>query len=135
MELVVEQAAFAADEVGVEVVGLEAVDDRRALADLAALEVQDRHAAGVVFVGAEDLALRFRRVAADALHFLAHAQQQRVERVAAGGEQRAAAVRLARVPAELAIPRPDAVVVIDLAVVQVAEQALVDDRLGREELR
>ena len=41
VELVVEDAAFAADEMRVEVVGLEAIDDRRALADRAVRELQD----------------------------------------------------------------------------------------------
>src|SRR5207247_3246029 len=50
------------------------------------------------------------------------------------GEQRAAAGVLARIPAELAIPGTDAMIIIDLAIVQFAEQTLIDDRFGRLEL-
>ena len=54
--------------------------------------------------------------------------------MAARGEQRGAASVLPRVPAELPIPRPDAVIVIDLAIMQFAEQSLIDDGLRREKL-
>jgi hypothetical protein len=44
--------------------------------------------------------------------------------MAAGGEQGAAAVLDARVPAKLAVPRSDAVVVVDLTVVKTSEKSL-----------
>jgi hypothetical protein len=56
VELVVEQAALAAAEVGVEVVGLQAVHHGGGLADAAVLEVDEGDAGGVVFVGLEDVA-------------------------------------------------------------------------------
>ena len=54
--------------------------------------------------------------------------------MAAGGEQRAAPLLQFCVPAKLPIPRTDAVVVVDLAVVQVPEQPLVNEPLGDEKL-
>ena len=50
VEAVVEQAAFAADEVRVKIVRLEAVDDGGAFADGPAGEAQERGGAGLVFV-------------------------------------------------------------------------------------
>ena len=50
VKLVVEHAALAADEVGVEVVRLQAIDDRGAFADGAVLELQERRRCGRVFV-------------------------------------------------------------------------------------
>ena len=134
MEFVVEQAAFAADEVRVEIIRLETIHDGRAFADAAVLELQERHAAGVVFVGRKDFALGLGVVAGDFGDVTAHAEQEGVERVTTGGEQRAAAGVFARVPAELSIPRADAVIVIHFAVVQRAEQALIKHGFGGEEL-
>ena len=56
MEAVVEEAPLAPHQMRVEVVGLEAVDDRRRLADGAPLEVEEGDTRGVVFVGGEDFA-------------------------------------------------------------------------------
>ncbi len=134
VKLVVEQTAFAAAQVRVEIVRLQTINDRRAFADLAAFEFQDRDAARGVFVRLENLALRLRVVAGDFFDVVAHAKEQRIERVATGGEQRTAASVLARVPAELSVPGSDAVVVVDFTVVQFAEETLVDDGFGDEEL-
>src|SRR5207253_2507697 len=49
-------------------------------------------------------------------------------------EERTAAGILARIPAELAIPRPYAVIIIDLAIVELAQKSLIDDGLRRLEL-
>ena len=122
VKFVIQQAALAADEMGVKVVRLETVHDRGALAHLAAFEIQDRHAGGVVFVRTENFAFALGGEAGHALDFFPHEQQQRIQRVTAGREQSRAAIGLARVPAELAIPGSDAVIVIHLRVVQVAEQ-------------
>ena len=54
--------------------------------------------------------------------------------MAAGGEQRAAAILLAGVPAKLTVPRADAVVVVDLAVVEPAEEPFVEKGLRDAEL-
>ena len=134
VEFVVEEAALAADEVGVEVVGLEAVDDGGAFADAAVFEFDDGDAGGVVLVGGEDFALGFGGEAGDGFDVVAHAEEEGVHGVAAGGEEGAAAVFFAGVPAELAIPRADAVVVVDFAVVNGAEEALVDHGFGGDEL-
>ncbi len=118
-----------------EIVRLEAIDDRRRFADRAVLEANERRRARVVFVRGENRMAALRRVARHFLGLAAHAQQQRVERMAAGGEQRAATERFFRVPAILAVPRADAVIVIDFAVVQRADEARVNHRFGRDELR
>ncbi len=135
VKLVVQNAALAADEVRVEVVRLQAVDHRRHLAQPAVLELQDRHRRGVVLVLLEHPVFRLGRVA-DHLHHVrrAHAVQQRVHRVAARREQAAAARGLLGVPAVLAVPRADAVVVVHFAVMDLPNQPLVDDRLERQEL-
>src|SRR5207253_1734744 len=62
------------------------------------------------------------------------AEEERVHGVAAGGEKAAAAGVLFGVPAELSVPRADAVEVIDFAVVNFAEEAAIDDGFGGEEL-
>ena len=88
MKLVVEQAALAAHEVGVEIVRLQAIHDRGAFPDLAALEFKNRDAARRVFVRLENLAARFCVVARHFRDVVAHAEQERIERVATGGQQR-----------------------------------------------
>src|SRR4051794_40641007 len=55
--------------------------------------------------------------------------------MAARGEKRAAAHLAFCIPAILSIPRPDAMVVIDLAVMQSAYQPGVNERLGSQKLR
>ena len=75
-----------------------------------------------------------RRVGADDFDIFTHAQQQRIERMTARREQAAAAGVLARVPAKLSVPRPDAVIVVHLGVMQFAQQPLVDGGFGGEEL-
>ena len=72
--------------------------------------------------------------ACDTLHLAPHAEEQRIQRMASGREETAAPGIGARVPAELPVPRPDAMVIIDFAVMDLAEQALIDDRFGGEKL-
>lgn len=134
VQLVVQQAALAAHEVGVEVVGLQAVHHGGGFADGAVLELHQGDAGGVVFIRGEDFALGLGAETGDAFHLAGHDHEQGVEGVAAGGEQGAAAILFADVPAELAIPGADAVVVVHFAVVKVAQEALVDDGLGGLEL-
>ena len=52
----------------------------------------------------------------------------------ASGEEGAAAILLAGVPTELAVPRADAVVVVDFAVMETAEEPLVEEGLRHAEL-
>ena len=54
--------------------------------------------------------------------------------MATGREQRTAAGVLARVPAELSVPGADAVVIINLPIVQLTQQALLQHRFGGQEL-
>src|SRR5258708_23066962 len=54
--------------------------------------------------------------------------------MASGCQQRTATGVLARVPAELAVPGPNAVVIIHLSIVNVSEQSFIQSRLGDEEL-
>ena len=56
MEAVVEEAPLAPHQMGVKIVGLEAVDDRRRLADRAPLELEEGDTRSVVFVGGKDVA-------------------------------------------------------------------------------
>ena len=116
------------------IIWLETVDDRRGLADAAVLELENRHAARVVLVFFEILVRRSGRVTADTLDLVAHVEQQRVERVAAGREQTAAAGVALGVPAELPVPRADAVVVVHLPVVDSPQQPAIDHALRGDEL-
>jgi hypothetical protein len=134
VKFVIQQAALAAAEVGVEVVWLEAVHDGGGFAHSAVFEVQDGHAGGVVFIGLEDITLRLGGERAHTLHLTAHHHQQGIQCMAACGEECAAAVFLAGVPAELPIPWADAVVVVHLAIVQAAEQAFIEQGFGDLEL-
>ncbi len=52
----------------------------------------------------------------------------------AGRKQRAAALSPLGVPAELTVPRPDAVVIVDLAIVQFTEQPAIQQGLQGKEL-
>ena len=54
--------------------------------------------------------------------FAAHAEEQSIERMASCRKQAAAAVRALRVPAKLSVPRPNAMKIIDLSVMDLAEQ-------------
>ena len=47
--------------------------------------------------------------------------------MASCGEERAAAIFATGVPAELAVPGPDSMVIVDLGVMDISEQALVED--------
>src|SRR5207247_218820 len=118
IELVVEQAAFAADQVGVKIVRLETIDDRGALAHAAIGELQDRHAGGGVFVFGKVLIGGTTRATAYALDLGAQAQQQSVQRVTARRQQTAATRVPAGVPTKLSIPRANAVIIICFAVVK-----------------
>src|SRR5436190_251169 len=54
--------------------------------------------------------------------------------MAASGEQRTAAGIFPCVPAELSVPRPNPMVIIDFAIMQFAKQSLVDDRFSGHKL-
>src|SRR5262245_65041701 len=101
MELVVEQAAFTADQMDVEVIGLKAIDDRRHLSDPAVLKPQNRYAGCWVFVFSEVLVRRMGGIGTDRFDLGAHAQQQCIQRVATGRKQAAASGVPAGVPAKL----------------------------------
>ena len=134
VKLVIQKTALAADEMGVKVIRLQAVDAGGGFADAAVGELEDRRRRCGILVFGEIFVLRSCRVRGHLLDLAAHAEQERVERMTARREQAAAAILLTGVPAVLPIPRADAVVVVDLGVVQVAEQALIDYRFGREKL-
>ena len=55
VKFVVQQTAFATHQMRVEIVGLQAVDNRGRLPDGAVCKPQDCHARCVVFVGLEDV--------------------------------------------------------------------------------
>src|SRR5687768_659986 len=120
---------------GMEVIGLEAIDDGRALADRAILELQDCRGTRLIFVGLEDRVAALGGITGHLLNITSHAEQEGVERVTPRGQKRAAAQLFLGVPTVLSVPRPDAMVIIDFTVVEFADQALVDHRLRREELR
>ena len=134
VKLVIQKTALATDEMGVEVIRLQAVDAGGGFADASVGELEDRRRRCGILVFDEIFVLRSCRVRGHLLDLAAHAEQERVERMTARREQAAAAILLTGVPAVLPIPRADAVVVVDLGVVQVAEQALIDHRFGREKL-
>ena len=73
MEFVIQKASFAATEVGVEIVGLQAIDDGSAFANTPAPELQDGYTACCVFIRFEDLAARFCIVARDLSYIGSHA--------------------------------------------------------------
>ena len=50
------------------------------------------------------------------------------------GEQSAAAILLEGVPAELAVPGADAVIVIHFSIMQITQEALINHSLGADEL-
>src|SRR5688572_32865383 len=105
----------------VEVVGLQAVDDRSHLANPSILKLEDRDAGRRVFVLGEFTVRRMCGIGTHYFHVLAHAEQERIKGVATSREQAAAAGILARVPSELAIPRSNTVIVIYFPVVDAAK--------------
>jgi hypothetical protein len=94
------------------------------------LEAEDGGRGRGVFVWGKGLVLRARGVARHLLHLSVHQHQQRVHGMTAGAEQARPAAVLLHVPRELPAPRPDAVVVVHLTVVQLAEQALLCSQGG-----
>src|SRR5205085_12317392 len=98
MKFVVQQTSFTANQVGVEVIRLKTIDDRRAFADAAVFEFQEGDAAGGVLVGSEDFAAGFGIVTSDFDNLVAHAEQKGIQGMAAGCQEGAAAGVLARVP-------------------------------------
>ena len=87
VELVVEDAAFAAAEVSVEVVGLDTIDHAGAFSDRSVFEFEDRGGGGGVLVFLEDFVLGLGLVGGDFLDFGAHAEKEGIESVATGGEE------------------------------------------------
>lgn len=134
MKFIVQKTSLASDEMGVKIIRLQAIHDGCAFAHTAAFEFQNRDAGRGVFVWIESLASRFGVVAADRDDVIAHAKEERVKRMTTGREQGAAAGLLPDIPAELAVPRTNAVVIIDLAIVQRSEKAVVDDRFRGEKV-
>ncbi len=113
---------------------MKTIDDRRHFPDAAILELQNGDAGGGIFIAGKIPVSGLRGITADRFHLFAHAQEQRVQGMATGREEAAAAGVFARVPAVLTIPGADAVIIIDLAVVDGPQQAAVDDGFNREEL-
>src|SRR5688572_20429435 len=117
-----------------EVVGLEAINNRRNLAYSSIFEFEDGRTGGVIFVSREGLALAPCRVAHDLRDRAVHAIEESVERVAARCQQAAPSEILFDVPFELPVPRSDPVVVVYLAVVQFAEESIIDHGSGQAEV-
>src|SRR4029453_6198186 len=117
---------------GVKVIWLEAINHRRAFPDRAVGEPQDGHRAGRILIRGENRMPAFGRVARAFLAFASHAKEQCIERMTASGQQRAAAKLALRVPAVLAVPRTDAVIVIDLTLMDRADEPGAEDRFGVE---
>src|SRR5262245_17422563 len=118
VETVIEQAALAAAKMNVEVIGLQAVRHRSDLAESSVFEFEQRHRSRVVFIKSEDLATAAITVTLDLLDFGIHEHQQKIESVTAGGQKAAAAEILLDIQAELAVPRSDAVIIINLGVMK-----------------
>src|SRR3954469_9779377 len=90
MKLVVENASLAADQMRVEVIRLQAIDHCRAFSNAAILELQNRRRCRRILIRREQRVAALRSVAADLVYVVVHAQQQRVHRMAARGQQSAA---------------------------------------------
>ena len=89
VKLVIEQSPLAAHQVGVEVVGLEAIQNRSRLAHPAVSELQNGHAGRRVFVFLEVLVLGLGRIARDLGHFSPHHPDEHVKSVTTGRKQTA----------------------------------------------
>ena len=135
VDAVVEQAAFRADEVNVEVIGLQTIHARSDFCRIAIGEFEEGDRGGVVLVGLENGGLGFGGQAGHFLDLAIHEEQARIEGVATGGEQAGAGKVFFDIPFKLPVPRANAVVVIDFAVVQFPEQALVDDGADHGKVR
>ena len=110
------------------VVGLEAVHTGCYLRNFVpTLKLENRDAGCLIFVRDEILPRRLRVIAGDLLDLLIHEKQQGIKGVATRCQQAAAGEVFFDVPTVLTVPRSDAVVIVHLAVVQIAEQALVND--------
>src|ERR1041385_7003164 len=116
VEFIVEETSFTSNQVRMKIIGLKAIHDCGAFADTAVLELQNRDAGSGVLVRRKDFALGFGVITCDFYDVIAHAQQQSVQGVTTRRQEGAAAGILSRIPSELAIPRTDAVVIIDLAI-------------------
>ncbi len=134
VEFAVEETAFASDEVGVEVVGLEAIDDAGAFGGAAVGEFEERGGGGGVFVDGEVGVAALGIEGDDGIDIAFHAEEESVHGVAAGAEETGAAAAFLLIPAVLAVPWADAVVVVDFAVVDAAEEAGVDGAFDGGEL-
>ncbi len=75
VDLIVEQAALAAYEVSLKVVGLKAIDHRSDLSNAAVGKLENRSRRGGVFIFLEAFVLRSRRVRADLFNLVPHAEQ------------------------------------------------------------
>ena len=94
---------------------------------ITAIKFEDRHARRFIFIRLKIFPLRLCVIARDLLNLSVHEEQQGIERVATRGQERAATEVLFDVPRVLTVPRPNPVIVIQLAIVQVAEQARVNE--------
>ena len=66
-------------------------------------------------------------MAGDRLDLGIHHHKERVDGMASRGKQAAAALGLGRIPAKLPVPRPYSMIVVDLGIMQPAQQPPVDD--------
>ena len=108
VKLVVEDASLTPNQMRVEVIRLEAIDDRGSLADGAVFEAQDCHAGSVVFVWSKNVTLRSGAHARYAFNLCAHQHQKCVERMTTGSQQSTAPFFLKGIPAKLTVPRANA---------------------------
>ena len=134
VKLVIEQSPLAAHQVGVEVVGLEAIQNRSRLAHPAVSELKNGHAGRRVFVFLEVLVLGLGRIARDLGHFSPHHPDEHVKSVTTGRKQTAPSHAFLHVPTILSVPWTDPMVIVDLAIMKIAEQAFVENRLSDEKL-
>ena len=136
VELVIQNTALTAHEVCVEVVWLQAVNHAGHLTEAAILEFQNRDAGGVVFVLLENSVLGFGGMTGNLHHiFVAHQIQQRIHCVATRRKQATATSLLLDVPAILTVPRSHTVIIVHLAIMNLANQPLINHGFERQKFR
>ena len=89
VNLVVEQGTFTADQVGMEIVRLEAIDHRSRFPNATVFELENGNTRRRVFIGLEIFVLRACAVTADTFHLAIHTQEEGVQGMTTGGEQAA----------------------------------------------
>ena len=121
IDAIIQQATFGTHEMNVKIIGLQAIDTRSHLCRIAIGKFEKRNRGRIVFIRLKNIGPRSRSQTGHLLHIAIHKKQTRIQGVTPRGEQTRPGKILLHIPFKLTIPGTNTVIVINLAIVQLAE--------------